>query len=180
MPSPEGGDGTEVNLVVSGLVRRRQLALPDQAHQISFEAAPKAVYTRMDAITLERVVSNVVENAFTHGRPPVRVRARRPPSDSADDWVVVEVGDLGPGMDPELLARATDRFTRAPEARARPGAGLGLSMVEQLVTDVGGEVRLCHQVTHTDHGPRAPVPCDHPSTMTVSILLPTVLRTIEG
>jgi signal transduction histidine kinase len=75
-------------------------------------------------------------------------------------------------MPPELLAEATRRFTRAPEARARSGAGLGLSIVEQLVTAAGGELRLCHGGHHTSVGTAAEVPCHHDDRMTVTVLLP--------
>ena len=49
------------------------------------------------------------------------------------DRAVLEVADAGPGIAPELRGEATRRFHRAPEARSRPGAGLGLAIVEQLV-----------------------------------------------
>lgn len=173
----DGADAqAEVNRVVSATVERRRLALPDQAHLLSLELPTEAPLVLLDAITLERVVSNLVENAFTHGRPPVRVRVRTAESLDAGAWVVIEVEDSGPGMEPDLLDQATARFTRAPEARARPGSGLGLSIVEQSVTDAGGEVRLCYQDTHTDHGRRAPVRCDHAVAMTVSVLLPAAAR----
>ena len=121
---------------------------------------------------LDRVVANLVDNALAHGRPPVRIRV-----DSAQEadrvWVRLEVVDAGEGMDPELMAAATGRFTRAPEARSRPGAGLGLSLVEGLVGRADGELRLCH-AGHHEHagGVTTEVPCAHGNAMTVTVLLP--------
>lgn len=76
-------------------------------------------------------------------------------------------------MAPELLDRATERFTRADEARARPGAGLGLSIVVALAESAGGELRLCYNRHHSSHGsPLSDVPCDHPTAMTATLILP--------
>ena len=98
--------------------------------------------------------------------------------DADDGWARLRVADAGPGMPPELLATATERFTRADDARSRPGAGLGLALVEALVLDAGGRLRLCAHGTHQrvgpGGGPDAGVPCDHDDRMTVTVLLPLV------
>jgi signal transduction histidine kinase len=91
--------------------------------------------------------------------------------DAVGGWVRVRVEDSGAGMPPELLAEATGRFIRSPEARSRPGAGLGLSLVEQAVLTAGGELRLCHAGHHEHLGRAAPVACDHGTGMAVTVLL---------
>jgi signal transduction histidine kinase len=126
---------------------------------------------------LERIVTNLVDNAFTHGAPPVEVRLDPVEEEFDDgiedaDWVRLVVEDAGEGMTLDILHEATERFVRAPEARARPGAGLGLSLVEQLVTSAGGELRLCSGGYHTSHGGRAPVECLHGPGTAVTVLLP--------
>jgi signal transduction histidine kinase len=113
------------------------------------------------------VVTNLLDNAFTHGRAPVRVSVRH-----AGQHTVLEVSDDGPGMPADLLGQATRRFNRAAEARSRPGAGLGLSIVDQLVTGAGGELRLCHSGHHSSTGTGADVDCDHDDAMTVTVILP--------
>jgi signal transduction histidine kinase len=75
-------------------------------------------------------------------------------------------------MEPALLAKATGRFTRASEARSRPGAGLGLALVDGLVARAGGELRLCHAGHHQIAGSvQSTVCCDHGPEMTVTVLL---------
>ncbi|RYP81518.1 HAMP domain-containing protein [Nocardioides guangzhouensis] len=127
----------------------------------------------MSALALDRLLDNLLGNALLHGAPPVTVEV-----DAADGWARLRVADAGPGMGPELLATATERFTRADDARSRPGAGLGLALVEALVLDAGGRLRLCAHGTHQrvgpDAGPDAGVPCDHDDRMTVTVLLPPV------
>ncbi len=100
------------------------------------------------------------------------IRLRAVPGTAGPGWTVVEVRDAGPGMEPDLLAGATERFTRSAAARSRPGAGLGLSLVEQMVTHAGGELRLCHAGHHSSHGrPHPEVACDHGTAMTATVIL---------
>ncbi|HEX5089767.1 MAG TPA: ATP-binding protein [Nocardioides sp.] len=161
-------DGTsDVGDVVSSVLERWRLARPDRAGEISLRTPPQPALARLDPRVLERVVTNLLDNAFAHGRPPVRVRVR-----SAGDHTVLEVADAGLGMPPELLGQATRRFHRAPDARSRPGAGLGLSIVEQLVTGAGGELRVCHGGCHTSNGSPVALDCDHDDAMTVTVILP--------
>ncbi|HET9223012.1 MAG TPA: ATP-binding protein [Roseiflexaceae bacterium] len=56
--------------------------------------------------------------------------------------IVVRVSDSGPGIAPEHLPHIFERFYRADRARARAtgGAGLGLTIVKQLVEAHGGQV----------------------------------------
>jgi two-component system OmpR family sensor kinase len=57
---------------------------------------------------------------------------------------VLEVADHGPGMAPDIAARAFERFYRADpsRSRARGGSGLGLSIVAATVNALGGTVAL--------------------------------------
>jgi signal transduction histidine kinase len=86
---------------------------------------------------LEQVLDNLLANAVDHSPPggSVLVTGRRHGS-------VVELGveDEGPGMSGEQRARAFDRFWRADHAGA--GFGLGLAIVERLVTADGGAIDL--------------------------------------
>jgi signal transduction histidine kinase len=158
---------SDVGDVVSAVLERWRVARPEQAGDISLNKPQQPALARIDPRVLERVVTNLLDNAFTHGRPPVRVSVR-----SAGLHSVLSVSDAGPGMPADLLRQATRRFNRAAEARSRPGAGLGLSIVEELVTAAGGELRLCHAGHHDSAGIRTDVDCDHDEAMTVTVVLP--------
>ncbi|HEY6961943.1 MAG TPA: HAMP domain-containing sensor histidine kinase [Gaiellaceae bacterium] len=86
---------------------------------------------------LLQVASNLVENALreTPAGGSVTVRA-------ADSSLVV--ADTGPGIAPGDLPHAFERFYLYDKAsRERPvGSGLGLAIVKQLVTAMGGDVRV--------------------------------------
>jgi two-component system, OmpR family, sensor histidine kinase MtrB len=93
-----------------------------------------------DRRRLDRVVSNLLDNAQQHGGGAVRVGVHR-----SDDRVRLEVDDRGPGVPAALRERVFDRFARGEQAGRRAdgtGSGLGLALVHQHVTRHGGQVRI--------------------------------------
>ncbi|WP_223166614.1 sensor histidine kinase [Nonomuraea sp. SYSU D8015] len=80
---------------------------------------------------LDRLVTNLTDNAVRHAASTVRVRVR-----AEADEAVLEVLDDGPGIPFEQREAVFDRFTRLDEARARDagGAGLGLSIARDIAT----------------------------------------------
>lgn len=85
---------------------------------------------------LRQALTNLLENAFTHGEGrKVALRAyRSPPS------AVVKVSDSGPGMSPSQAERALDRFYRS--GNGRTGYGLGLAIVREIVRAIDGRVSI--------------------------------------
>ena len=59
-----------------------------------------------------------------------------------------EVRDTGPGIPPEDRRRIFDPFEQLEPIRHKhnPGVGLGLAIVDQLVTSLGGEIALASEV----------------------------------
>jgi two-component system OmpR family sensor kinase len=93
-----------------------------------------------DAARLEQALGNLVENALAYGTGAIVLSAR------ADDGrVELHVTDEGPGVPPEFLPRAFDRFSRADEARGRGGTGLGLAIVDLIARAHGGEARIANR-----------------------------------
>lgn len=94
-----------------------------------------------DRDQLQQVLANLLTNAAVHTRPSggIRVEVRR-----HGDRVTTEVDDDGPGLAPRQAAHVFDRFWRADPARsrARGGSGLGLPIVDALVTAHRGTVHL--------------------------------------
>jgi len=91
-----------------------------------------------DPVRLQQVVTNLVANAvkFTPSGGRVDVRA-----DTVDGFARLVVADSGRGIAPGFLPHVFERFAQEdPSASHRPGLGLGLSIVHDLVKLHGGTV----------------------------------------
>ena len=88
---------------------------------------------------LDRVLTNLVDNAVRHARTEVLLRA-----DAENEQVKITVMDDGPGIPAADRERVFGRFTRLDDARAsdQGGAGLGLAIVAELIRRNGGTVLL--------------------------------------
>jgi signal transduction histidine kinase len=88
---------------------------------------------------LEAILDALLENAlkFTGDGTLVVVETRR-----SGGVVSVSVRDHGPGLQPDELARATDRFWRSREHQNVHGTGLGLAIVRRIVERVSGKVAV--------------------------------------
>ncbi|WP_213296877.1 ATP-binding protein [Paraburkholderia sacchari] len=93
---------------------------------------------RLPAATLERVVSNLLDNAHAYGAPPVVIETAR----GAKEFTLT-VGDHGKGIADQDLTQASRPFVRLDPARGGNGhSGLGLAIVERLVRRAGGEIAI--------------------------------------
>ena len=75
----------------------------------------------------------LVDNALRHGRGTVTLAARL----SDNDMIVVEVGDHGDGVPPELAPHVFDRGVSGAAS-----TGVGLALARALVEADGGRLEL--------------------------------------
>ena len=105
------------------------------AGELAVEAPASLWVLRVNAVLIERVIGNLLDNAFTHGRPPVRLTVA-----VLDHRAVIEVEDCGPGIAPEDQAAMLQAFARGDASRRHPGLGLGLAIVQRVASRMGGGV----------------------------------------
>jgi hypothetical protein len=86
---------------------------------------------------VEQVLDNLLANALDVAPAGTAITLT---ADASDRWAELHVTDQGPGMRPAARERAFDRFWR--DRDGQEGFGLGLAIVERLVTADGGEVEL--------------------------------------
>lgn len=88
---------------------------------------------------LRRIVTNLVDNALKFGTD-VEIALRR----EGERHYAIAVLDRGPGIDPAQFDAVLQPFYRIDNSRNRDsgGTGLGLAIAQQLVTALGGTLRL--------------------------------------
>jgi signal transduction histidine kinase len=124
-----------------------------------FLANEKLPVFPLDVPKLERVVSNLLENAFKftpqsgtvwlHAEPHMwdRRTAALPSADerrrqnlSQPNAVKISVADTGPGIPAEFHLEVFDDFFRLPGTESKEGMGLGLAIARRLVNGMGGKI----------------------------------------
>jgi signal transduction histidine kinase len=125
-----------------------------------FLANEKVQEFSFDAPKIERVVSNLLENAskFTpaggtvwlHAEPymwerrsaakPIFAGERRRRPLTQPNSVKISVSDTGPGIPPEYHLEIFDDFFRLPGNEQTEGMGLGLAIARRLVQGMGGKI----------------------------------------
>jgi signal transduction histidine kinase len=94
----------------------------------------------LDKRRIDRVLTNLIANARSHGGGLRAIRAYR-----HDGVLRLEVEDEGPGIAPEHRQQVFERFFRGAKAGSRGddhGSGLGLALVAEHVRVLGGSVRV--------------------------------------
>ena len=132
------------HLALDEVVERQVRLRKPQAEayqQILHVALESGVGVAGDADLLARLVGAGLDNAVAYtpegGRIEVRLQVRA-------GWAHLEIADTGPGMKEAQLARAFERFYRGDPSRQRhrAGAGLGLSIIDEVARQHGGDARL--------------------------------------
>jgi Na+/proline symporter/signal transduction histidine kinase/CheY-like chemotaxis protein len=110
-----------------------------EAKGLKLTFVPSSLIVRSDRLMLRRLLQNFVSNAIKYtpkGRVLVGCRRR-------DGFCVIEVLDTGLGIPAAHQKRVFEEFQRLDRgARAAPGLGLGLSIVERLARVLGHQIAL--------------------------------------
>ncbi len=144
------GDWCDIPLVLDAAIA---VLPPEAGSLVEVKAAPGLPAIWADHDRLEQVFVNLVGNALTHNPPQTRVVVTA--QAAGHENVTVRVADDGDGLPPEL-ARAVTEAARGRDprwhevlaagivrpARARAGAGLGLSIAAGIVAAHRGRIEL--------------------------------------
>jgi two-component system osmolarity sensor histidine kinase EnvZ len=107
------------------------------SEQLQVIAPPALAWPDANALMVDRLVSNLLDNAFKHGRPPVILRLQ---GDEGQADLIVE--DAGEGIKTEDVDRMQEAFSRGNEGRSVAGTGLGLAIVRQIALRLGGTLHF--------------------------------------
>jgi signal transduction histidine kinase len=130
---------TDLHEVCRSVVDELLAAAPDRTIELHLEGDGSGVW---DPARMAQVISNLASNALEHGsrQGPVRVSIRGDDGDA-----VLEVENQGPPIPPELRTVMFEPFCRGSalrDASHARGLGLGLYIVNQVVTAHGGSIAV--------------------------------------
>ena len=149
-----------INACLSEVCRLWSPRFQERGLALYFLANERVMEFPFDEAKLERVISNLLENAskFTpsggtvwlHAEPHMwerrssnprlqrQERRRRPLAQP--NSVKISVSDTGPGVPPEYHLEIFDDFFRLPSNEKAEGMGLGLAIARRLVQGMGGKI----------------------------------------
>ena len=99
--------------------------------------APDMPLVRFDAVLIERVLCNLLDNALKHAGNGAFIRIA---AITTADEVHVSVEDTGPGVPRGMEARIFSKFVRAEKESNKAGVGLGLSICSAIMDAHGGRI----------------------------------------
>ncbi len=153
-------DETPVLVPLDALVAEAAAAVGDVPLELDLEPLVR----RVRPIAVARAVGNLLDNALTYGRPPLRVVLRPlgpgdgdgavPPHGEAgpvESGFEIQVWDCGEGIDSAQWHKAMAPFQRLDQARGGEGhCGLGLAIAAKVARDHGGDLRRLEAPAHAD------------------------------
>ena len=148
-----------INECLSEMCRLWSNRFQEKRLALYFLANDKLPTFPFDSPKLERVISNLLENAFKftpqggtvwlHAEPHMWDRRaaavpsgaeRRRQNLSHPNSVKVSISDTGPGIPAEFHLEVFDDFFRLPSSESLEGVGLGLAIARRLVQGMGGKI----------------------------------------
>jgi two-component system sensor histidine kinase KdpD len=121
--------------VVGSALRASHLHLA--GHFVQTQLAPALPLVRFDAVLIERVLCNILENAAKYTPPGSRIVLA---AQTRGEFLEVAVSDNGPGLPAGQESAIFEKFTRGKHESAQTGVGLGLAICRAIVEAHGGTI----------------------------------------
>jgi Na+/proline symporter/signal transduction histidine kinase len=125
------------DMIDSALTAARQTR-PERRFSIHRDLPSEGIHIRTDADRLMQVFINLISNARKYcdaERPELRIAVRQ-----RAGRVLIDISDNGQGIPKEDQRLIFEKFTRLTDANRAGGAGLGLAICREIMTNLGGSV----------------------------------------
>ena len=125
-------------LISECVAQMQPLAMEKKLKLATDVLVTESILCRSDAFRIKQIVNNLVGNAIKYtDKGEVRVGVS-----IANRQLSISVKDTGCGMTPDELQTVFNAFTRLPGAQGKEGVGLGLTITREIVTLLGGNIRV--------------------------------------
>ena len=125
-------------LISECVAQMQPLAMEKKLKLATDVQVTESMLCRSDAFRIKQIVNNLVGNAIKYtDKGEVRVGVS-----IANRQLCISVKDTGCGMTPDELQTVFNAFTRLPGAQGKEGVGLGLTITREIVTLLGGNIRV--------------------------------------
>ena len=125
-------------LISECVAQMQPLAMEKKLKLATDVQVTESMLCRSDAFRIKQIVNNLVGNAIKYtDKGEVRVGVN-----IANRQLSISVKDTGCGMTPDELQTVFNAFTRLPGAQGKEGVGLGLTITREIVTLLGGNIRV--------------------------------------
>ena len=110
----------------------------------SFEIPDRPFWVKMDSDCYRRIVNNLIQNIIIHSKATSFALDLK----CSGNFVTIVIKDNGIGISEEDLKHIFERLYKCDKGRLNKGSGLGLSIVQQLVIKMAGEINVERRVEH--------------------------------
>jgi len=126
-------------VAVSRGIETSRPVIDAKRHHLTFSVPEVPIWVKADLTRISQVVGNLVNNAAKYSEDGGEVSVR---IEQEQAMGVIHVRDSGIGIPREMLATVFDLFTQVSGSidRSQGGLGIGLALVQQLVSMHGGQV----------------------------------------
>ena len=132
-------EAIDIAAVARGAIETSRPLIDVAGHRLDVTLPQEPMMLEGDAVRLNQVISNLLNNAAKYTDPGGHIRLTM---EREGEWLAIAVRDNGIGIAPEMLGRVFDLFTQAERGynRTHGGLGIGLTLVKRLVEMHGGTI----------------------------------------
>jgi len=115
----------------------QEVRLQWKERRLDLNLAPDLPPVNIDAVLMERVLWNLLENAIKYAPEdqPIEIGVKQ-----CEERMEISICDRGPGIPAEQVTKIFETFQRGRLESGVPGVGLGLSIAKTIVEAHGGQL----------------------------------------
>lgn len=129
----------DLTALIEAICHMHDFAAQEHGFTFRFVHPDEPIHIQADPQQLEKVVANLLSNAFKYTPDGGDITVEL---NSSDDSVRFSVTDTGPGIPPAAIPHIFERFYQSRQTKQVPGTGIGLHLCHMIVDMHGGKISV--------------------------------------